>query len=60
MPSLAISMEKDTHTSKISKQKIKSFEFVSDIAGSNFTMNSHWKLFSIYSTLCFPDPKCNV
>ena len=41
MPSLAISMEKDTHTSKISKQKIKPFEFVSDIAGSNFTMNSH-------------------
>ena len=43
MPALAItiSMEKDTPTNKIYKQKIKFSKFISDIAESNFTMTSH-------------------
>ena len=43
MSALAICMEKDTDTNKISKKKKKllSDKFISDIAESNFTMTLH-------------------
>ena len=56
MPAVANSLKKDTPSNKISKKKLNSYKFISDIAESNFTMTSHWKLVLIYSTLCFPEP----
>ena len=38
MPALVIRMEKDEYANKIYKQKSNSYEFISDIAESNFSM----------------------
>ena len=34
---------------------VKIANTINNIAESNFTMTSHWKLILIYSTLCFPE-----
>ena len=41
---------------KLKNKQSNSYNFISKIAESNFTMTLHSKFTSIYSTLRFPEP----
>ena len=61
MLALASGTEKDNvHKQKLETKKSNCYKFTSDIAETNFTMTSRWKIL-IYSTLyAFQNPRCNV